>query len=53
MSVNAIGIRENVFAFFLGLFGVSLGDALAFAWLAFALVLVQGVAGGVVYAFRR
>ena len=53
VSVNAIGIRENVFAFFLGLFGVSLGDALAFAWLAFALVLVQGVVGGVVYAFRR
>ena len=52
VSVNAIGIRENVFAFLLGFFGVSLGDALAFAWLAFALVLVQGVMGGVVYAFR-
>lgn len=53
ISVNAIGIRENVFAFFLGLFGVSLADSLAFAWIAFALVLFQGVVGGIVYAMRR
>jgi glycosyltransferase 2 family protein len=53
ISVNAIGIRENVFVFFLGLFGVSLANALAFAWIAFALVLFQGVVGGVVYAMRR
>ncbi len=52
ISVNAIGIRENVFVFFLGLFGVSIADALAFAWIAFALVLLQGVIGGITYALR-
>ena len=52
ISVNAIGIRENVFVFFLGLFGVSIANALAFAWIAFALVLLQGVIGGITYALR-
>ncbi len=52
-SVNAIGIREGVFAFFLGLFGVSLSGALAFSWLAFGFILLQGAIGGVVYASGR
>ena len=52
VSVNAIGIREGAFAFFLGLYGVSTADALAFSWIAFGLVLLQGGVGGVVYALR-
>lgn len=52
-SINAIGIREGVFAFFLGLFGVSLHGALAFSWLAFGLILLQGAIGGLVYATGR
>jgi glycosyltransferase 2 family protein len=52
-SVNAIGIREGVFAFFLGLFGVSLSGALAFSWLAFGFILLQGAIGGLVYASGR
>lgn len=53
ISVNAIGLRESAFSFFLGILGVSAAQALAFAWIAFGLVLVQGVIGGVVYALRR
>lgn len=53
ISVNAIGLRESAFTFFLGLLGVSSSQALALAWLAFGLVLVQGAIGGVVYALRR
>lgn len=53
VSINAIGIRENIFAFFFAMFGIATSEALAFAWLAFGLVLIQGLAGGVVYAFRR
>mgnify|MGYP001025036627 FL=1 len=52
ITVNAIGLRENVFAFFLGMFGVPVSTALAFSWLAFGLVLLQGSVGGVVYALR-
>jgi glycosyltransferase 2 family protein len=53
LSVNAVGIRENVFAFFLAFYGVGPSGALAFAWIAFGLILVQGVIGGIVYALRR
>jgi glycosyltransferase 2 family protein len=53
VSVNAIGVRESAFAFFLGMFGVATVEAVAFAWVAYGLVLVQGLVGGLVYAFRR
>lgn len=53
LSVNAVGIRENVFAFFLAFYGVGASGALAFAWIVFGLILVQGIIGGVVYALRK
>jgi glycosyltransferase 2 family protein len=52
ISINAIGVRENVFAFLLALYGVALPTAVAFAWLAFSLDALQGLAGGVIYASR-
>lgn len=53
ISINAIGIRENAFAYLLGVYGVAAADAVAFAWAAFGIVLIHGVMGGVVYALRR
>ena len=53
ISINAIGIRENVFAFFLAMFGVARSEAIAFAWIAYGMLAVQGMLGGIVYAFRR
>ncbi len=53
VSINAIGIRENAFVFFFAAFGVLKPEAVAFAWVAYGLVLLQGVLGGVVYALRR
>jgi len=53
VTINGVGIRENAFAYFLGIFGVSTSEALAFAWLTYAFILIQGVLGGVVYMFRR
>jgi hypothetical protein len=53
ISVNAIGIRENVFAFFFAPFGILVPQAVAFAWLAYGMVLIQGVLGGIVYGLRR
>jgi glycosyltransferase 2 family protein len=53
LSVNAIGIRENIFALFLGFYGVGSSEALAFAWVSFGLILLQGVLGGIVYATRK
>lgn len=53
ISVNAIGIRENAFVFFFAAYGVIKPEAVAFAWIAYGLVLIQGVLGGIVYAFRK
>lgn len=52
VSINGIGAREAVFAFFLGRHGVGLAEALAFSWVAYGLVLLLGLAGGAVYALR-
>jgi hypothetical protein len=53
VSVNGIGLRESVFALFFGFFGLDLTQALAFSWLIYGQILLQGLVGGVVYATRR
>lgn len=53
ISINAIGLRENAFAFFLASFSVTKADAVALAWIAYGFVIIQGLVGGIVYAFRR
>ncbi|HEU4700626.1 MAG TPA: lysylphosphatidylglycerol synthase transmembrane domain-containing protein [Gemmatimonadales bacterium] len=53
ISINGIGLRENTFAVLLAPFGVASADALAFAWLAYLLLLGGSAIGGVVYAVRR
>ncbi|AOY80058.1 MAG: flippase-like domain-containing protein [Moorea sp. SIO2B7] len=55
VSINAIGIRENAFVFFFGAYDYNLGrpEAIAFAWLAYGIVIIQGLLGGIVYALRK
>jgi uncharacterized membrane protein YbhN (UPF0104 family) len=53
VSINAIGVRENVWAFFFTAFGVAAATGVAVAWLDYGLVLLQALAGGIVYAGRR
>jgi uncharacterized protein (TIRG00374 family) len=53
ISINAIGIRENVFVYLLGSFAVNGSDAVAFAWIEHGLFLFYGLVGGVVYAVRK
>lgn len=53
VSINAIGLREGAFVFLLAGFGVTEPQAMAFAWIAYGLVLVQGMLGGLVYVLRR
>ena len=55
VSINAIGLRENAFVFFFGAYGyrVSRPEAVAFAWLAYGIVIIQGLVGGIVYALRK
>lgn len=53
ISINAIGVRENVWVFFFAAFGVAAGKGVAMAWLDYGLVLVQALIGGVIYAQGR
>ncbi|WP_171060851.1 lysylphosphatidylglycerol synthase transmembrane domain-containing protein [Poseidonocella sp. HB161398] len=52
-TVNGIGIREHIFIYLFGQFGVAPQLALSLAWIAFAMVLLQAVGGGIVFALRR
>lgn len=53
ISINAIGVRENVWAFFFAAFGVASAKAVAVAWLDYGLVLIQALVGGAIYAWSR
>jgi acetyltransferase-like isoleucine patch superfamily enzyme len=53
VSINGIGIRENLFVFFLGLFGASAASAIAFSWIAYGMVLILGLFGGILYVLRK
>nr|MDQ5827858.1 flippase-like domain-containing protein [Chloroflexota bacterium] len=53
ISINAIGLRENIFVFFFAAFGVSTAEAVAFAWLVYGLAIVQALLGGLIYALSN
>ena len=53
VSINGIGLRESVFVFFFGLYGVIQEQALAFAFISFGMILAQGVIGGLMFILRR
>lgn len=53
ISINGLGIRESVFVLFFSPWGVAKPDVLAFAWIAYGFLLVWGLVGGVVCAFRN
>jgi uncharacterized membrane protein YbhN (UPF0104 family) len=53
VSINAIGVREGVFAFFFAAFGVAGATAVAVAWLDYGLVLLQALVGGAIWAWGR
>ena len=53
ISINAIGVREAIFVFLFSLYAVESVQALAFAWIAYCFILLQGILGGIVFALRR
>ena len=53
VSINAIGIRENIYVFLFSIFYVSKPDAIAFAWISFGFIIFRGLIGAIVYAFRN
>jgi uncharacterized protein (TIRG00374 family) len=53
VSINGIGVRETIFVFMFGIYGVATESSVAFAWISLAMILVQGVVGGIVFLLRR
>jgi uncharacterized protein (TIRG00374 family) len=51
--INGIGGREAAYIFLLSKFGVTSSEAIAFSWISFGMILVQGIIGGMVYAVRK
>jgi len=49
-SINGIGLRENIYVLLLSGIGVLATDAVALSWLAFGLLILQGVVGGIILA---
>lgn len=54
LSINGIGIRESFYVFFLStVYGMPYETSLAFSWIAYGMILLLGILGGIIYAFRR
>lgn len=53
VSINAIGLRENTYVFFFSPFAVPIALSIAFSWVAYGMILILGILGGVVYAIRK
>lgn len=53
VSINGIGLRESTYVVLFALFGVTNAQAIAFAWISYGFVLVQGLLGGLVYVLRK
>jgi len=53
ISINGIGLREAIFVYILGMWGVENELALAVAWLEFGTVIAVGAIGGIVFSIRR
>jgi len=53
LSINGIGLRENVLFFFFSFYGITKSQAIAFAWIEFSMLLALGLIGGLVFVFRK
>ncbi len=50
ISINGIGVRESVFVYLFGLYGAPPAESITFSWLVYAVIVAQGLVGGVVFA---
>ena len=55
ISINAIGLRENTFVFLLGTLspGTARPDTIAFSWLAYGIIVILGLIGGIRQMSRK
>ncbi len=53
VSINGIGVRENLFVYFFAKVSVSPEKSLAIAWMGFVMILCYALVGGVIYMVRK
>ena len=53
VSINGIGVRENLFVYFFAKVAVSPEKSLAIVWVAFVMILFYAIIGGIIYASRK
>ncbi len=53
VSINGIGVRENLFVYFFAKVSVSPEKSLAIAWMAFVMILFYALIGGLIYMLRK
>jgi len=53
VSINGIGVRENLFVYFFAKVSVSPEKSLAIAWMAFVMILSYALIGGLIYMLRK
>ncbi len=55
VSINGIGVREGIYVWFLTdmLKAATIEQSVAFAWIAYGMILLLGIVGGIIYALRK
>jgi uncharacterized protein (TIRG00374 family) len=53
ISINGLGLRENIFVFMLSAYGVPKSNAIAISWADYGMILALGIIGGIVYILRK
>jgi hypothetical protein len=53
IAIGGMGIRENAIVFALESFGASRSDATLFSFIVLALILVNALAGGLIYVIKN
>ena len=53
VSINGIGVRENIFVLFLSKLGVEAAASITLSWIAYGMVILWGGVGALIYIFRK
>jgi hypothetical protein len=53
VSINGVGLRENIFVLVLSAYNVSKYNSIAMAWIDYGMIVLLGIIGGIVYMIRR
>ena len=53
ISINGIGLRENIFVFMMSIYQVNKNNSIAIAWIDYGMIVMLGIIGGIIYIIRK